>query len=121
MWVAGPVDEDQGSAASRHYISDMDTSGTTATSLRSRMRGAEVLSTVGAAVLGAGIALMFADALRAIAWQAALLGGISHAAGMLLRHRLDATQPVIRAQWETPLYWACWVGLAALFAWAILA
>ena len=87
---------------------------------RASIRRAEVLSTVGAAFLGAGLALL---AQRWVGGYGVplLLGGVAaHGIGMAMRHRLETHAGVDRAKWEDAIYWGCWARLAGLVAWPLL-
>jgi hypothetical protein len=87
---------------------------------RQLMRRAEVLSTSGAAVLGAGVGLLLDRWLAPLALPLLLAGMAVHAWGMYSRHRLESDSGVRRAKWEGPLYWLCWIGLVGLVAYAFL-
>ena len=54
-----------------------------------RIKRAELLSTLGAGVLGAGLALLFAEALAPHAIAIALTGVLAHAGGMAYKHLLE--------------------------------
>ena len=82
---------------------------------RSELRQAEILSTVGAGVLGAGLALLLHRWFSPLALPMLLLGAFAHGWGMYRRHRLESQENVIRAQWEQAVYWLCWVALGAIF------
>jgi len=86
----------------------------------SRIKGAELLSSIGAGVLGAGIALLLVNLLVPYAVPILLLGLISHAAGMFQKHRLEQQGEVVRVWWVETLYWLCWLGLAALLLFIIV-
>jgi hypothetical protein len=74
---------------------------------------AEVLSVVGAGVLGAGLALLAPEVLRPyVVWLIAV-GVLVHGLGMTLKHRAERTQRAMPV-WERALFIACWVVLAAL-------
>lgn len=79
-----------------------------------RVKKAELLSSLGAGVLGAGIALLLPNQLVPYAIPILLLGLISHAVGMSQKHEIEQQGEVVRIWWAEALYWLCWVGLAAL-------
>ena len=79
-----------------------------------RVKRAELLSSLGAGVLGAGIALLLPNQLAPYAIPILLLGLISHAVGMSQKHGLEKQGEVVRVWWAEALYWLCWLGLAAL-------
>ena len=87
---------------------------------RSLMRRAEVLSTSGAAVLGAGVGLLLDRWLAPVALALVIAGAAAHAWGMYSRHRLDSSAGIARARWEEPVYWLCWLAIAAITAYAFL-
>ena len=87
---------------------------------RDLMRKAEILSTTGAGVLGAGLGLLLARWLAPLALVLFLAGIAAHAWGMYARHRLESRAGVARARWEDPVYWTCWIALAGLLAYAFL-
>jgi hypothetical protein len=79
-------------------------------------KGAELASGLGAIVLGAGLALVLPDWLRAHALPLLVGGILVHGVGMTLKYRLE-----IRGGpplwWERALFWLCWICLAALGLW----
>lgn len=79
-----------------------------------RVKKAELLSSLGAGVLGAGIALLLPNQLAPYAIPILLLGLISHAVGMSQKHGLDQQGEVVRLWWAEASYWLCWLALAAL-------
>ena len=86
----------------------------------SRIKRAELLSSIGAGVLGAGIALLLANLLMPYAIPILLLGLISHAAGMFQKHGLEQQGKVVRVWWVEAMYWFCWLGLASLLLFIII-
>ena len=85
-----------------------------------RVKRAELLSSLGAGVLGAGIALLLPNQLALYAIPILLLGLISHAVGMSQKHGLEQQGEVVRVWWAEALYWSCWLALAALLAWIVI-
>lgn len=83
---------------------------------RARIKRAELLSTVGAAVLGGGAALVLEKWLAAHAVPIIVVGLVAHAWGMFDKHRIESGSAVERARWEDVLYWSCWILLGALGA-----
>lgn len=79
-----------------------------------RIKRADLLSSVGAGVLGAGIGLLLANFLAPYAIPILLLGLLSHAAGMFQKHSLEGQGKTVRVWWAEALYWLCWLGLAVL-------
>jgi len=85
-----------------------------------RIKKADLLSSMGAGVLGAGIALIWGNSLTSFAIPILLLGLISHAVGMSQKHGLERQGEVIRVWWVEALYWFCWLALVALLVWIII-
>jgi len=84
------------------------------------LKAAELVSTLGAAVLGAGFALLM---LRLADQAVSLLavGMLVHAVGMGLKHRLQAGLPQPRwARWLAAVCWLALALLAATLAWHAL-
>jgi len=79
-----------------------------------KSKRAELLSSVGAGILGAGIALLLAKALAPYAVAILLIGLVAHAYGMFEKHRLERQAEAARVWWAEVLYWVCWLALAAL-------
>lgn len=75
-----------------------------------------MLSAVGAAVLGAGVALLLERWLAAFAVPIIVVGLATHAWGMFDKHRIETTENVRRAPWENLVYWTCWLSLGGLIA-----
>jgi hypothetical protein len=69
---------------------------------------------VGAAVLGAGLALLLASFLAGFAVPLLVVGALLHASGMADRHRLDRLQGADPVRWAEGLYWICWTALLVL-------
>jgi len=82
-----------------------------------RIKRAELLASVGAGVLGAGLALLLAPVLRPYAVAILLVGLLAHGAGMYREHQLERHAPTARLWWAEALYALCWLALAALAAW----
>jgi hypothetical protein len=92
----------------------------THTANTTRIKKAELLSSLGAGVLGAGIALLLPNQLAPYAIPILLLGLISHAVGMSQKHGLEQQGEVVRVWWAEALYWFCWLALGALLVWIIV-
>jgi hypothetical protein len=79
-------------------------------------KAADLLSSLGAMVLGAGLVLVLPTWLRSHAVPLLVAGAVVHGLGMSLRYRMD--QRAGKATWwERLLFWLCWACLAALGAW----
>jgi len=79
-----------------------------------RLKQADLVSALGAAVLGAGLGAIFANWLTGFAAAAVVIGIALHGWGMFEKHRLDDTRGEPRAAWEIVLYWGCWLALGLL-------
>ena len=82
-----------------------------------QIKRANLTSTVGAGVLGAGIGLLFNQYLAAYAIAILVLGLFTHSWGMYHSHRLQAAEP--NPRWTEWLYWACWISLAPLLVFVV--
>ncbi len=78
------------------------------------LKRAELLSSVGAGVLGAGLALFFTDTLGPHKLAILIFGLVAHAVGMFRKHQLERQNSIIRVWWSEALYWICWLGLVGL-------
>ena len=85
-----------------------------------RIKKAELLSSLGAGVLGAGIALLLPNQLAPYTIPILLLGLISHAVVMSQKHGLEQKGELVRVWWAEALYWLCWLALAALLVWIVI-
>jgi len=84
-----------------------------------QVKRAELLSSFGAGILGAGIGLLLANSLAGSALPILLLGLISHSLGMFQKHRLEQGR-YARITWVESLYWLCWLALAALLIYIVI-
>jgi cation transport ATPase len=84
------------------------------TSGASRLKLAELTGSIGAGVLGAGLALLLPAAAAAYALPILILGALMHGWGMLDKHRLEQSAGARRPVWAEALYWGCWLALLAL-------
>lgn len=85
-----------------------------------RVKKVELLSSLGAGVLGAGIALLLPNQLIPYAIPILLLGLISHAVDMSQKHGLEQQGEVVRVWWAEALYWLCWLGLGVLLLFIVV-
>ena len=86
--------------------------------LASRLKLAELTSSLGAGVLGAGIGVLLAAWLGGLALPILAIGLVMHAWGMRDKHALEAGTP--QPAWASVLYWACWLILAGLALYAVV-
>jgi hypothetical protein len=80
----------------------------------SRLKRAELLSGVGAVVLGTGLGLLFSRFLSPYTTPLILIGLLTHAWGMFDKHRLESASAGVRIWWAEVLYWICWGALFVL-------
>lgn len=81
-----------------------------------RAKAAELISGLGAVVLGAGLALVLPQWLRVYATPLLVGGVVLHGAGMTLKYRTQ-TRDGAPLWWERVLFWLCWACLAVLGIW----
>jgi hypothetical protein len=79
-----------------------------------RLKQANLMSALGAGVLGAGLGAMFANWLATFAVATVLIGIAIHGWGMFEKRRLEDISGEPRAAWEMVMYWGCWLVLAML-------
>jgi hypothetical protein len=82
-----------------------------------REKQAELASSAGAGVLGAGLGALFAAHAGRFAPVLIAIGVAMHGWGMLERRRLQSGLAL--PAWANVLYWLCWIGLAALVGWIV--
>jgi hypothetical protein len=83
-----------------------------------RLKQLDLLGGLGGAVLGGGVALLFAEWLRPYAMPAVIVGIIAHGWAMFQKHRLELASTAARPPaWEIAAYWTCWllIGTLALY------
>ena len=78
------------------------------------------LSTVGAAIAGAGVGALLGPALAPIAWWVVGVGLLSHLVGMVGVRRLLTSKGYQVPAWQRVAYWLCWVAVAAIVLFALL-
>jgi hypothetical protein len=84
-----------------------------------RMKKAEILSSLGAGILGAGIALLLLNQLAPYAMPILLIGLITHLMGMSRKHELEQQGESVHLWWADAVYWLCWLVLAILLLWIV--
>ena len=90
------------------------------TTMNDRRKKVELLSTVGAGLLGAGIALLLRRFLEAFAVAILGVGLAMHGWGMYSNRLLENATKIRPARWQEILYWSCWVALLTLVVYIIL-
>jgi uncharacterized membrane protein YozB (DUF420 family) len=76
-----------------------------------RLKGAELTSSIGAGVLGAGLALLVAHRLATQAIPILLVGLLMHVRGTFDKHRLEGRAGAPPLWWARLLWWGCCVGV----------
>lgn len=80
-----------------------------------RIKRLELLGGLGAGILGAGVALLFADFLQQFAIPALLLGMVSHGWAMFRKGRMEQHAGIVQPRWADVAEWVCWAMMAGLF------
>jgi hypothetical protein len=80
----------------------------------------ELLGGTGAAVLGAGVGLLFRQALAPLTVPLLIVGLVTHGLAMWAKHRLDSAKLNAMPPWTRWAYWACWLLLAGLVVYLAL-
>jgi hypothetical protein len=81
-------------------------------SVSARIKSAELLSGIGAVVLGLGLGLLAPMPMQRFALPLLGTGVLLHGAGMTLKHRLEIGEREPQ-WWELAVFWACWAGMLA--------
>jgi hypothetical protein len=79
-----------------------------------RIKRLDLLGGIGAGVLGAGLALLFANSLQRFAVPALLIGIAAHGWAMFAKSRLERQASIRLPRWAELAERACWVLLAVL-------
>lgn len=82
--------------------------------VQNRLKQLDLLGGIGAGVLGAGLALLFAKWLQPFAVPALLIGIAVHGWAMFAKHGLERKSNLEQPKWATVAEWTCWVMLAVL-------
>lgn len=85
-----------------------------------RQKLAELTSATGALIVGIGIGIYLAGPLGGLALWFVIVGIVLHGWGMFDRHRELVAATATPPLWWRALYALCWVGLAALFVYALV-
>lgn len=83
-------------------------------SKRNRIKQLDILSGLGAGVLGAGLALLFASYLQRFAIPALLIGIAAHGWAMFAKSRLERQANIRLPEWAAWAERVCWLLLAGL-------
>lgn len=78
---------------------------------RGRLKRAELVSSTGAGILGAGLGALAAAYLGRYAVVLVIAGTVLHAWGMHERHRIEREGGGDHVWWFEVLYWSCWIAL----------
>ena len=79
-----------------------------------RWKIADLTSSIGAGVLGAGIGMLSPGYVQGWAIWLLIMGSALHLWGIFDKHRLEAGEP--RVWWADALYWACWIILLSILS-----
>lgn len=80
----------------------------------SKLKQLELLGGVGAGILGAGVALLFARWVLPYAVPMLVVGMVTHGWAMFTKVRLEREAHEVQPRWATASEWACWIMIAAL-------
>lgn len=83
---------------------------------RTRLKRAELASSVGAGLLGGGLGAMAAPYVGDLAVYVLVAGALMHGWGMYDKHAIERDLRRSEALWMKVLYWLCWAVLAGLGA-----
>lgn len=89
----------------------------------SRLKRAELTSSLGAGLLGFWLGAMAASYITDLAQFVVIAGALMHGWGMYDKHTIERGLGRPEAIWMKVLYWSCWLllaGLAAVLAFRIL-
>lgn len=86
---------------------------------KSRVKRAELLSGVGAVVLGIGLGVLLSNFLKIYALPMLITGLVMHGLGMLFKHKFENESSTARLWWAETLYWLCWVVLLGIIIYVI--
>lgn len=86
----------------------------------SAMKTAQLLSTLGAGVLGMGIALLLPNILAGYALPILVIGVLAHTVGMAKMRSLEQQANSPRVAWMDALYWFCWLVMGGLLVYMLI-
>lgn len=81
---------------------------------KSRVKRAELLSGVGAVVLGIGLGVLLSNFMKPYALLVLITGLVMHALGMFMKHKFENESTTVRLWWAEILYWLCWIILLGI-------
>ena len=87
---------------------------------KSRVKRAELLSGVGAVVLGIGLGVLLSNFLKIYAFPVLFTGLAVHALGMFMKHKFEMESTNERLWWAEILYWLCWVVLLGIIIYVVI-
>jgi hypothetical protein len=79
-----------------------------------KLKQLELLGGVGAGILGAGAALLFARWLLPYAMPVLIVGMVTHGWAMFAKARLERQAKEVQPWWVIASEWVCWIMIAAL-------
>lgn len=85
-----------------------------------RLKQAELMSSLGAGLLGFGLGAMVAPFVADLALLVLVAGVLMHGWGMYNKHANERTLGQPQTLWMKALYWSCWLFLAVLAAIVII-
>jgi len=86
-----------------------------------QIKRAELTSSIGACILGGGLALLLDPFIRPYAIPILAIGLLTHSWGMYHKHRLQSSSESARIWWSEWAYLACWIGLVGLVIYIFVA
>jgi hypothetical protein len=89
----------------------------------SRLKRAELASSLGAGLLGAGLGILVAPYIADLALLVLVVGALMHGWGMYDKRAIERDLGRPEASWMKALYWLCWAvltGLGLLLAFRVL-
>jgi uncharacterized membrane protein YecN with MAPEG domain len=81
-----------------------------------RVKQAELMSSLGAGLLGFGLGAMVAPFVADLALLVLVAGALMHGWGMYNKHANERALGQAETLWMKALYWLCWLILAGLAA-----
>lgn len=85
-----------------------------------RLKKLELLGSLGAGILGAGIALVFVRWLQPYALALLTVGILSHGWAMWAKNRLERQSNIAEPAWVIAAEWICWLMIASLLIYVIV-